>query len=280
MAPWTGIRDRAVRFARAWRLVLRIMMLMLRAQLEYRVDFLLQIGVGILWQTSIIVFASVLLTRFNGMAGWPADAVLLIVAVRMLGHGLYVLCFGRVFELTYLVQDGKIDGYLLRPMPVHRQVQLAEFPSNALGDILVGVSLFIAAVLRLHTAWTPEKALYLGAAVCGAMLVEAAILTAFSAAAFHYPGSYAWSSWSIELLETFGNYPLSILPGLMRAALTWVLPLAFVAYFPAATLTGRTAGLGVPEALAAGSPAVGLGLYIASRLIWNASLRRYSGVNG
>lgn len=280
VAPMTGIRSRVVRFVQAWRLALRITALMLRAQLEYRVDFLLRVGVGVLWQTSIIVFASVLLTRFNGMAGWPADAVLLIVGVRMLGHGLYVLCFGRTFFMFHLVQDGKIDGYLLRPMPVHRQVQLSEFPSNALGDILVGISLFTAAVLRLHMAWTPAKGLYLGAAVCGAMLVEGAVFTALSAAALHYPAAYAWSSWSQELLETFGNYPLSILPGLMRAGFTWMLPLAFVAYFPAATLTGRTAGLGVPEALAAASPAVGLGLYVASRLLWNASLRRYSGVNG
>lgn len=267
-------------FLHAWRVALRILRLMFRAELEYRGDFLLNVGVGVFWQASIIVFAGVLLTRFQGMAGWPSDAVLLIVGIRMLGHGLFVLAFGRVYTLTYLVQDGRIDGFLLRPMPVYRQVLLSQFPSNGLGDLLVGVGLFGTAVARVDLSWSAERIGYLVAIVVGATLVEGAVFTTLSAATLHYPSAYQWLTWVGELLETFGNYPLAILPALMRAAFTWVLPLGFVAYFPAATLTGRVSGLDVPAVLAAGSPVVGLALYLASRGVWNASLRRYCGVNG
>jgi len=262
------------------RVALRIARVTFRAQLEYRVDFLLSIAVGIVWQLAIIVFASVLLTRFHGMAGWPSDAVLLIVGIRMFGHGLFLLFFGRVLTLMHLVQGGQIEGFLLRPMPVYRQVQLSQFPANSIGDLLVGISLFAIALGRLGMAWTVLKALYLAAALAGATLTEAAVFTAISAASLHYPMAHAWTKWLSELMETFGNYPLRILPDFARAAFTWVLPLAFVAYFPAATLTGRTAALGVPGALAVAAPAVGVALFVLSRLLWNASLCRYQGING
>lgn len=267
-------------FTDAWRVAWRIIGLTFRARLEYRSEFLLNVGVGVLWQVSIIVFATVLLGRFPGMGGWPSDAVLMIAATRMLGHSLYVLFFGRTYLMSYLIQEGFIDAFLMRPMPVHRQVQLAYFPSNAFGDLLVGVPMFVGAVLRLDLHWTPARIAYLTAGVLGCMLVEAAVFTTMSALEMHFPAASGWSQWTQELFATFGNYPLKILPGLLNGAFTFILPLAFAAYLPTAVLTGRTSGLGVPWAVAAASPLIALAAYIGSRLLWNASLRRYSGVNG
>jgi hypothetical protein len=39
-------------------------------------------------------------------------------------------------------------------------------------------------------------------------------------------------------------------------------------------------GLGVPWLVAAAAPAIGTASYAGSRILWNASLRRYRGVNG
>lgn len=81
-------------------------------------------------------------------------------------------------------------------------------------------------------------------------------------------------------MATFGSYPLNILPKSVAGAFTFGLPLAFIAYLPAGWLTGQASVLGVPEWLAAGSPLIGLVLFIAARLQWNRSLRRYEGISG
>lgn len=267
-------------FFRAWGVAWRIIRLTFRARLEYRAEFLMSVGVGILWQVSIIVFATVLLGRFPGMGGWPSDAVLLIAAMRMLSHGVFVLLFGRVYMLAQLVQEGFVDGFLLRPMPVYRQMQLFHFPTNAIGDLLVGVSMFTGAVWSIDLDWTPLRIAYVTAGLLGGTLVEAAVYTALSSLHLRYPTAAAWSSWTDELMATFGNYPLKILPGLISGAFTFVMPLAFIAYFPAAVLTGHTAGLGVPVAVAAAAPLIGLAAFLGSRVLWNCSLRFYTGVNG
>ncbi|MFJ5309815.1 ABC transporter permease [Streptomyces sp. NPDC088350] len=251
-----------------------------RTQLEYRVEFLMTIAIGAVWQVAVIVFATVLLTQFSGMGGWTAADVLLIVAMRMLAHGLFVLFFGRLPALAHRVQEGLIDACLVRPMPVYRQVQLHWFPTHAIGDLAVATSLFSWAIVRSSLEWTPGRIAFLVAGVLGGMLVEAALFTALSSAALHYPATSYWSSWLEELMGTFGSYPLNILPKAVSAALTYVLPLAFIAYFPAGVLTGHGSALGVPVWVAASAPLFGLAGFIGARLLWNWSLRHYTGVNG
>ncbi|MER5436132.1 ABC-2 family transporter protein [Streptomyces sp. NPDC002588] len=264
----------------AVRIAWRITRLNFRSQLEYRSEFLMMIAIGAIWQVSVIVFATVLLTRFTRMGGWDSSDVLLIPATRMLAHGLFVLFLGRTFGLGRHIQEGVIDTYLVRPMPVHRQVQLSYFPTNAIGDLTVAIGLMAGALSRSDLDWTAGRIAYLVAAVLGGMLLEAALFTALASASLRFPAADYWGSWLEELLGTFGSYPLNVLPRAVGGLLTFGLPLAFVAYFPAAFLTGHGHDTGFPSWLAAASPLLGVLAYLGARLLWRWSLAHYSGVNG
>ncbi|WP_245685663.1 ABC transporter permease [Streptomyces yerevanensis] len=263
-----------------WRTVWRITKLNFRSQLEYRSEFLMMIAIGAIWQVSVIVFATVLLTRFTGMGGWESADVLLIAAIRMLAHGLFVLFLGRVHGLSRHIQEGVIDTYLVRPMPVYRQLQLQYFPTNAIGDLTVAVGLMVGALTRSELDWTAGRITYLIICVLGGMLLEAALFTVVACAALRFPAADYWGRWLEELLGTFGSYPLNVLPKAVGGFLTFALPLAFVAYFPAAVLTGHGHDTGVPYWLAAASPLLGAVAYLGTRLLWRWSLRHYTGVNG
>ena len=264
----------------AVRIMWRITRLNFRAQLEYRTEFMMMIAIGAIWQVSVIVFATVLLTRFTGMGGWDSSDVLLIPAARMLAHGLFVLFLGRVHGLGRHIQEGRIDAYLLRPMPVYRQIQLQYFPTNAIGDLTVATGLMVGAISRSDLDWTAGRVSYLIAAVLGGMLLEAALFTVVASASLRFPAADYWGRWLEELLGTFGSYPLNVLPRAVGGLLTYGLPLAFVAYFPAAVLTGHGHSTGTPYWLAAASPLLGLAAYLAARLLWRWSLNHYTGVNG
>ncbi|MFJ8106305.1 ABC transporter permease [Streptomyces sp. NPDC096132] len=264
----------------AVRIAWRITRLNFRSQLEYRSEFLMMIAIGAVWQVSVIVFATVLLTRFTGMGGWDSSEVLLIPATRMLAHGLFVLFLGRTFGLGRHIQEGVIDTYLVRPMPVHRQVQLSYFPTNAIGDLTVAVGLMAGALSRSDLDWTSGRITYLVVSVIGGMLLEAALFTALAGASLRFPAADYWGSWLEELLGTFGSYPLNVLPRAVGGLLTYGLPLAFVAYLPAAVLTGHGHETIVPYWLAAASPLLGALAYLGARLLWRWSLKHYTGVNG
>jgi viologen exporter family transport system permease protein len=272
--------SRLRRFWLAWRLSLRVVGLNFQGRMEYRSDFITALLMGLAWQTSVLVFIGVLLVRFPGLGGWDQGSVLLIVAIRMLSHGLVVTVFNSLLWTPHIVQQGLLDGYLVRPLPIYRQVLLFEFPINAIGDLFAAILIFGYAMAKVDVDWTPLKALYLAAAVVGGALVEGAVQTLVAVLAFRFTMGMGLFVWVGNIFATFGNYPMRILPVPARAVLTFVLPVAFVAYLPAAVLTGQAAGIGVPGWLTLASPAVGLVLYVLSRYTWFLALRRYEAVGG
>jgi len=77
-----------------------------------------------------------------------------------------------------------------------------------------------------------------------------------------------------ELFYAFyetGRYPVTIYRGVVRALLTFIIPIAFVTTFPATALLGRldqsTAWTGVIFAIV---------FFIASNRFWNFAIRHYS----
>jgi ABC-2 type transport system permease protein len=263
------------------RVVGRVTALNLRARMEYRADFVISVLFGVIWQTSTLMFASVLLTRFKGGLGdFPSSGVLLIIGLRLLSHGLYVLIFSNLAWLPRLVDEGRMDGYFLRPLPVFTQLLLSQFNVNAIGDLAVGASTLGVALTLAPVQWNVGKGLYVAAAVVGGLLVEAALQLVLSCLLLRSPGSRVLGSWVDELMSTFGNYPLSILPRVVQGLFTFLLPLAFVAYFPVEVILGIAPEHGVMSVVVHWSPLAGVLLFMVARRVWAYSLRHYTTAGG
>jgi ABC-2 type transport system permease protein len=274
---WT--RTRRVRHT--VRVVRKVTALNFRARMEYRGDFVVSVAFGILWQTSTLMFASVLLTRFKGGLGsFPADGVLLLIGIRLLAHGLYVLCFSNLAYLPIHVDEGRMDGYFLRPVSLFTQLLLSQFNVNAIGDIAVGATTLGFAMELLHVQWPIGTLLYLAVAVVSGALVEGAIQLMLACLLLRSPGSRVLGQWVDELMATFGNYPLSILPAVVVGLFTFALPLAFVAYFPTEVLLGIAPTHGVMSVVTAWSPVVGFGLFVLALRVWRYSVRHYHSAGG
>ncbi|HTU73068.1 MAG TPA: ABC-2 family transporter protein [Trebonia sp.] len=276
----TSMAGRWRAFRRAWWVALRISALNFQARLEYRADFVSSIFMGVVWQSSVLVFVGIVLTRFPGIGGWNAGGVLAIAAIRLLSHGIQTVVFSPLWWVGDQVGEGLIDIYLVRPLPVYRQVLLSRFPTNAIGDFAAGLLLFGLALARLQLDWTPARIGFLIAAIIGAIGVEAALATLLASLSLLVMIGRAPFQWLDSVLGSFGNYPLSALPVPARQVLTFVIPIAFVGYLPAAVLTSRAGTAGVAQWLAYGAPLVGVALYLGSRLVWYVALRKYGSAGG
>ncbi|GLI02257.1 ABC transporter permease [Phytohabitans aurantiacus] len=261
-------------------LTLRFIKLSIKAALEYRTDFIFMIAVGIIWQVTVVAFATVVITRFPGLGGWSAGDVLLVASVRLAGHTFASGFFIGLRQVSELTADGKIDAFLLRPLPVYRQVMLNYFHMPEFGGLAVVAVMFAAAVRMVDIDWTPWRIGYLVASVVGATLLEVALQTVLGAFALRRPTVKLWQEWTEELMAAFGNYPLHILPNLAWAVFVFVLPIAFCAYFPVAVLTGQTSSLPVPAGVAVASPLISATLFLAALGWWRIELRRYESVGG
>ncbi len=71
-----------------------------------------------------------------------------------------------------------------------------------------------------------------------------------------------------------GRWPVSIYPGWLRFALTFLVPVAFAITVPAQALAGR-----LTLAVLGGAWAFAVVLFAAARLFWRIGVRHYSGAS-
>jgi ABC-2 type transport system permease protein len=275
------LRACAADVRRGLRIVLRTTVVNIHGRLQYPGDFAFEVIFGILWQSSTLAFAAVLITRFSGMGGFPAGGVLLIVGMRLMSHGLFTMVFGNLSDqLAELVEEGRVEGYFLRPMSVLTQILISRFNINALGDFSVGAAVCGMGMARAPIHWTVPAVLFLVAAISGGVFLEAAVQLPLAALLLRSPFAHGVGKWIDDVMATIGNYPLSILPLVLRTVFTFVLPVAFVAYLPVLVLLHRVPAHGPDSWLAYWSPLVCLLLFLLAKRMWNWILGHYQSTGG
>lgn len=249
----------------------------MRAQGQYRANLIVEIVGAIAFQGAGFAFVWVVVDRFGEIGGWGLPELALLYGLRLGSHGVFTFFFaqlvGRVGEV---IRQGEFDRYLVRPLDPLLQLMTRRFNLTVLGDLLGGVALIVAGASRVDVTWTVPAVGFLVLAVIGGGLVEAALHLMASGLAFRLLSTHSLSMAIEDLLSGIGGYPLRIFPGGAEFVLTFVLPIAFVAYFPAAVLLRRTDELAVPAALAVFAPLIGALLFAAAYTFWRRQIRYYS----
>lgn len=260
---------------RALGITLAMLAAAFRGQMQYRMNFILQVTFGLGYQGTGFIFIWVVLSRFQALAGWSLGQIAFLYGLRLTTHGLFVILFGRLSALDQQVREGKFDRYLIRPLPPLLQIMATEVRVSAIGDALGGVALFLAASALVRVDWSPAAVLYLLLAIAGGCLVEAALKLAVAAFSFRTLNTTSLVFLVDNVFSNFGNYPLRIYGAGVRWLLTFGIPVAFVAYFPATVLLGRTQELTVPSLIAYLAPAAGLLWFGLAYQLFRHELRAY-----
>lgn len=253
-------------------LVLVYVGMLLKARLAYRTDFFVQVGSDLLLQAVDLVFLAVVFSRARSLGGWTFDEALFIYGFFLVPFALFNASFAALSAVggRYIL-GGELDRVLTRPLAPLLQVQLELLRPQALNGVVLGVVVMAAASARLNLTWTPLDVLAAAGGMVGAWLVYGGVYVASASLNFWtqdraglFPIAYSTIS--------FGRYPLTVYPPLVRFLLTFVLPYGFLAFYPAAGLLRepfRLAGLLTPLV---GLLAFGLGF-----LVWRRGVERYEG---
>jgi ABC-2 type transport system permease protein len=257
-----------------WALVLAAM----RGLLQYRANFLTMVVFGLIYQLTGFLFIWVILARFRAIGDWTLGEVAFLYGLRLVVHGLHMVAFGGLGRIRWLVRQGDFDRYMVRPLAPFLQTVTINLPPNGFGDLLGGVVLFAAANVLAGVDYSPLSLAYVALAIVGGVLIEGALQLLVAALAFRMVDNGNLSQLVFGLFDSFGNYPLKLFGGTVQFLLTFGVPVAFVAYFPAAVVLGRTAELSVHPALAYGAPLVGVAWFAVAYLVWRRELASYQSV--
>jgi ABC-2 type transport system permease protein len=246
-----------------------------RSELQYRANFLIMVVMGIVYQCTGFVFIWVVLSQFQRLAGWTLGEVAFLYGLRLIMHTLNGAISGGLYTLQWKVRQGEFDRYLVRPVPPLLQLLCERVHISILGDLIGGLALFAAASSLVAIDWTPLALLYLALALVGGALVELAMRLLVSALSFRFLSTSSLMDLLDTVFSNFSNYPLRIFGGALEFLLTFGIPLAFMAYFPAVVLLGRTSELQVNPVFAYAAPLAGLIWLLAALWIFHYAMRGY-----
>jgi ABC-2 type transport system permease protein len=174
------------------------------------------------------------------------------------------------------VQRGDFGRYLIRPVGTLTQHLTNRTNLQTLGDVVGGAGVLAAASAIVPVDWSPLAVLYLVAAIGGGAMTECSLQLLLSSLTFRMLSTRSLRLDFIDnVMNGFGSYPLRIFPPAIRFSLTFGLPLAFVAYFPATVLLHRTGELYVAPWLAAVAPVAGPLLFTIAYKTWYSQLKHY-----
>ena len=267
---WTRAGELGRPFRLAW-LSLRIGAL---AELQYRVNFFLQLLQSLLALGTALAVLALVFSHTPELAGWSPDELLAVVGVHFLMGGIS----GTVIQPSMLqmiedVRRGTLDYVLVKPEDAQLLVSVREVRIWQAVDLLVGAVVLGVAVARLRVPLGVWDAF--GFAV--ALLLGAVMLYCFwlvlAAGAFWF----VRIEFIVELFQGVyqaGRWPISVYPDWLRLGFTFLVPLAFAVTVPAEGLTGR-----LNLATLAAAAAFAAFLVAATRWLWRTALHRYSGAS-
>jgi ABC-2 type transport system permease protein len=251
------------------------MLASVRGEMQYRASFIMSLLFGFLFQTVGFIFVAVILTRFEAVGGWGLWEVGVLYGIRLSAHGLWVVSVNQLFRFDQIVQEGEWDRFLIRPVPIWAQLMFTQFRIPPLGDLISGLFLLGLALPRVPIDWNPALVGFLALAIIGGALIDGAFQLGSAAFAFRFLMTLPLRIVFDDLQGRFGSYPASIYDRPLRAFMTWIVPMAFMAWVPATVLLGRTPELPFPAWVAWASPLVGFALISGAVWLFVSQSRHY-----
>lgn len=247
----------------------------MRSDLQYRTGF----AVFVLAQLLITAldFATIwfIFGQTPALEGWSLEQVAFLYGFATLSFGVADLLVGSVEDVSVMVRTGLMDRYLTRPAGALMQVVGDRFVLRRLGRIAQAVAVLAWSMSRLEIAWDGGSisvfvvTLLAGPVIAGSVWVVTAshtfwlVNTQEMSNAFTYGGHFAIS------------YPLSVLESWLRVLLAYIIPLAFISYFPALAILDAPDPLETPEALRYLTLPVAFMSAAIARIVWRFGLSHY-----
>ena len=242
-------------------------------EMAFKANFLLWMGVELLWFIGQIIFIEVIFGYVDRIGDWTKWEVVLLVGTHQLIAQIFQAFFyANLANLPELIRTGRFDFLLLQPIDTQFAVSTKQFGLDNLVNALIGIAFVIASLVKMAVVPTPGQiALYVTAIAMGVM-IHYSVLFCLAATSFWIVRSqgliYGYYS-----LFNLGRYPDVVFRGLFKFVFSWIIPIIVVTNVPTRLLI-RAADAPAPLILQ-----LALATLIATtatRLFWLAALRRYA----
>ena len=254
---------------------LRLFLLFLKAsflvELEYRANFAARVLVSLFWVGVTLVGTGVFYAHTETIGGWTFHETLVIIGLYTFMSGfIQTFLQPNAQKIIEMVRIGTLDFVLTKPINSQFLASLRYSQMFSVVDMLSGAGIVTVAFTRL--SYTPDAVAVVQFAVMLAMsiLIVYSIWMMIATLAFWLVKVGNLTELFMTIYDT-GRFPITTYQGLIRLALTFIIPIAFITTFPAQSALGR-----LDPALMWVAVGMGLALFAFSALFWRYAVRNYS----
>ena len=246
-----------------------------RSRLQYRLSFgIMCIGI-VASEACLVGLLGALFAKFRTVNGWTWAEVVFLYGLGNLAYSLMRIFGSQLDDFDRYIVRGELDTVLTKPVPSLFYILASRVELIHLSRALTSVAIFVVAFHLTHIRWTLSVALFTLITILSGTVIMFALMLISATAALWTTKSGKLTDLLITATKEAATFPISIYPLAVRLLLTFILPAAFVTYYPAQRLLQKGEFLGMPELFQFGAPVVALVMLCLSYLFWRSGIRRY-----
>jgi len=223
-------------------------------------------GIGMMW---------VITNQFNDVNGWSFGHIAFMYGLGVMSHGLAVVIFIQTWNIDWLVIHGGFDRLLLRPLNMYFQFCFMYFNLIGLTDMIPGIIIFAFGAAAVGFQFSLANIMGLVLVIAGATMIRGGIFTLTGSIGFWTKNTRGITEVVHNLITRTNMYPLSIFNRTTQALLTFVMPLGFIAFYPAGYFLDMETGFNFPGYMPLWVFLIGLICMLMGRALFNAGLKHY-----
>ncbi len=255
-----------------FRIYLKILAQDLKSKMSYRADFIIS-TIGMIF-TNISGFISfwIMFRNFPSINGWTYYEILFLYGFSLISLTPVQCFFDNNWSLRQNVYSGDFIKYCFRPINLFFYYQSEVFDVKGLGQLAFGIGTLVYAWIKLGLGCSVLMIFKLIIFLLTASLIMIALQNAAAATCFWIQNSF----YVLDLVYRFrdyAKYPVTIFSPVFRFIFTFLMPIAFIAYYPSLVILHPDE---IPV-LSWLSPIIGVLFFFISYKIWMYGATRYSG---
>lgn len=240
-------------------------------EMEFRANFFLWVAANLFWLGISLVMNNVIFGQIDTIAGWTKEQSFILVLLFNIYTGImWISILPNIARFHELIRHGQLDFVLLKPVSSRFWVSTRAVEFDSIPRLVVSIVLLFIYIQPLHLhipVWLAFDAI---------MISISSIIIFYN---FYFiimtMNFWATNIFNLENLidgiNDIGRYPLQIFKGALQFIFLFIIPIGFIATFPAQTLFGVnliTTNILSLTLIVASS--------IFSQWFWNFALKRYS----
>ncbi|MCL2577858.1 MAG: ABC-2 family transporter protein [Defluviitaleaceae bacterium] len=254
------------------KIYLKIIKQDIKSKMTYRADFIISNFGMIIQQAAGFITFWLIFQNFPSVAGWKYEEMLFFYGFSLIALTPMQCFFDNNWFLQQKVYSGDFIKYCLRPINIFFYFISEIFDLKGLGLLTAGIAILAYSWVQLEIAFSFLILLILIVNLFAASLFLIGIMNIAAAVCFWtVTGEIAMVF--AQQFQGYARYPIAIFNRVLRFLFTFIIPIAFVSYYPSLVFL-RPDNIPLLTWL---SPLIGVLFFMLSYFIWMKGAKNYNG---